>query len=330
MKPIKRKSKPPRMKTRKKSGGMLSTIIIGLIFAIGLGIMLYPTVSDWWNSMHQSRAIQSYADTVSEMSEQDYDAIFSVAEEYNNRRRAAGAAMLKDPLDGYEQTLTIDGTNVIGYVEIPKINVKLPVYHGTNERELQAGCGHLDGSSLPIGGESNHAVLSTHRGLPTAKLFSDLDQLEEGDTFTITVLNRVLTYEVDQIRIVLPTQMQDMSIVEGMDYCTLMTCTPYGINTHRLLVRGHRIETQNLIHLEQDASKVNPLLVAIAVGLPILLIVLVILIWRTGRKPPAYTVPQASTASEEPDESDEPMDDIPLDPHEFDEPEAPSDWEELE
>ncbi len=323
MKPFKRKPKPRK---KSKSGGMLSTVVIGAIFAVGLCILLYPAVSDWWNSMHQSRAIQGYTAAVEDMTEADYDAIFAAAEEYNDRRRAAGAAILKEPLDGYEQALSIDGTDVIGYVDIAKIDVHLPLYHGSEEKSLQIGCGHLEGSSLPIGGESNHAVLTTHRGLPTAKLFSDLDQLEEGDTFTVTILNRVLTYEVDQIRIVLPTQMEELGIVDGMDYCTLMTCTPYGINTHRLLVRGHRIETQNLINLERDATKMNPLIVALAIGLPVLLIVLLILIWRAGRKPPQYTVPQPSAPE---DLEPPPDDDSPLDPHEFDEPEEPSDWEEL-
>lgn len=320
----------------------LSTVLIGVIFVVGLGVMLYPTIADWWNSWHQSQMIAGYTEAVETMTQEDYDALFAQADEYNARRLDAGLPILESPLEGYEDTLNIGGTGIMGYVTIDKIDVELPIYHGTGEAVLQVGCGHLEGSSLPVGGESTHAVLSTHRGLPSAKLFTDLDELTEGDTFQVTVLNRVLTYEIDQIRIVLPKELEELDITPGMDYCTLMTCTPYGVNSHRMLLRGHRVETHDLLNLEQDASKINPLIVAIAIGLPLLLIVLTIMIIRAGKKKP--DIPLAGlrdvetilpgTAASEQELPDTPLSDEelpPLDePDEPEEPEEPSDWEEIE
>ena len=222
----------------------LSTIILSAIFLVGLGIILYPTVSDYWNSFHQTRAIDNYNALVEELDDTDYEALFAAAEEYNEQLRRLGA-----PFSEYEQleelyysVLDVAGTGIIGYINIPKISVNLPIYHGTGDAVLNVAVGHLEGSSLPIGGEARHSVLSAHRGLPSAKLFTDLDQLDVADIFTITVLNQVLTYEIDQVLIVEPTQLEALNVSPGKDYCTLLTCTPYGINTHRMLVRGHRIE----------------------------------------------------------------------------------------
>lgn len=188
--------------------------------------------------------------------------------------------------DEYYSVLDVAGNGIIGYVDIPKIDVELPVYHGTSDQILNMAVGHLEGSSLPIGGESRHAVLSAHRGLPSAKLFTDLDKMEVGDTFTITVLNQVLTYEVDQILIVEPAQLESLNIVDGEDYCTLLTCTPYGINTHRLLVRGHRIENeQGSIVIQREAIKIPAYIAAPAIAIPILFILLLVLMFTYRRKP---------------------------------------------
>ena len=214
-----------------------STIILILIFLVGLSVMLYPTVSDYVNQRHQSRALASYDETVNEMSDADYTAYFEAADAYNQRLAATpNSFFTPEQVSGYDETLDVSGTGIMGYITIPRIGVELPVYHGTSDGVLQVAAGHLEGSSLPVGGAGTHAVISAHRGLPSAKLFTNLDELEAGDTFTITVLDRVLTYEVDRISIVLPTETDLLQPVEGQDYVTLMTCTPYGINTHRLLV----------------------------------------------------------------------------------------------
>ena len=213
-----------------------STIILILIFLVGLSVMLYPTVSDYVNQRHQSRALASYDETVNEMSDADYTAYFEAADAYNQRLAATpNSFFTPEQVSGYDETLDVSGTGIMGYITIPRIGVELPVYHGTSDGVLQVAAGHLEGSSLPVGGAGTHAVISAHRGLPSAKLFTNLDELEAGDTFTITVLDRVLTYEVDRISIVLPTETDLLQPVEGQDYVTLMTCTPYGINTHRLL-----------------------------------------------------------------------------------------------
>ena len=212
-----------------------------MVFLVGLSLLLYPTVSDYWNSLHQSRAIASYAGQVAGLDDEVYEALWAEAEAYNETLpdKADRFNMSEEELEEYQTYLSVSGTNVIGYIEIDKIGCYLPIYHGTDESVLQVGVGHLEGSSLPVGGPGTHCVISGHRGLPSAKLFTDLDQMEVGDTFVLYVLDETLTYEVDQIRIVEPTEMSELAIVEGEDYCTLVTCTPYGINTHRLLVRGH-------------------------------------------------------------------------------------------
>ena len=257
----------------------LSTIILILIFLVGLSVMLYPSVSDAVNRKHQSRAVAGYAEEVEQLSDADYQTYFDAADAYNRQLNTTPNAFYKpDLVSGYAQTLDISGTGIMGYITIPKISVELPIYHGTDEGVLQVAAGHLEGSSLPVGGAGTHAVISAHRGLPSAKLFTNLDELEVGDRFTITVLNRVLTYEVDQISIVLPTEIDQLLPTEGMDYVTLMTCTPYGINTHRLLVRGKRVETtesQKHIRVTADAFRIEPIIVAPILAIPMLLAALV-------------------------------------------------------
>ncbi len=257
----------------------LSTIILILIFLVGLSVMLYPSVSDAVNRKHQSRAVAGYAEEVEQLSDADYQTYFDAADAYNRQLNTTPNAFYKpDLVSGYAQTLDISGTGIMGYITIPKISVELPIYHGTDEGVLQVAAGHLEGSSLPVGGAGTHAVISAHRGLPSAKLFTNLDELEVGDRFTITVLDRVLTYEVDQISIVLPTEIDQLLPTEGMDYVTLMTCTPYGINTHRLLVRGKRVETtesQKHIRVAADVFRIEPIIVAPILAIPMLLAALV-------------------------------------------------------
>ena len=254
----------------------LSTILLVLVFLVGLSVVLYPTVSDWVNRRNASRALVSYDETVNALSDADYEACFAAADDYNRRLAATENAFYKPELvSGYEQTLDLSGTGIMGYITIQKIGVELPIYHGTGEGVLQVAAGHLQGSSLPVGGAGTHAVISAHRGLPSAKLFTNLDELEVGDTFTVTVLDRVLTYEVDLISIVLPNETDLLQPTPGKDYLTLMTCTPYGINTHRLLVRGHRVETvenQKHIRVTADAVRVQPAVVAPLLAVPLLVL----------------------------------------------------------
>ena len=266
----------------------LSTIILILIFLVGLSVMLYPSVSDAVNRKHQSRAVAGYAEEVEQLSDADYQTYFDAADAYNRQLNTTPNAFYKpDLVGGYAQTLDISGTGIMGYITIPKISVELPIYHGTDEGVLQVAAGHLEGSSLPVGGAGTHAVISAHRGLPSAKLFTNLDELEVGDRFTITVLDRVLTYEVDQISIVLPTEVDQLLPTEGMDYVTLMTCTPYGINSHRLLVRGRRIETPDKlkhIRVTADAIKIEPIITAPIMALPLLLVLLLWLLFSNRKR----------------------------------------------
>lgn len=267
------------MKWLKKNG---STIILVVIFLIGLSLLLYPTVSDYWNSLHQSRAIATYAEEVAAIEEEDYDKILNDAKSYNQKiaDRMNRWILSEEESEEYETLLNIGNTGIMGYIEIPSINVSLPIYHGTDEAVLQIGVGHLSGSSLPVGGKGTHCVLSGHRGLPSAKLFTNLDQLKVGDIFTIQVLDETLTYEVDQIRIVEPDDLSDLKIEEDSDLCTLITCTPYGVNSHRLLVRGYRIANieKTSIRVTADAIQVDPVLVASMLAGPILVIVFVCII----------------------------------------------------
>ena len=266
-----------------------STLFLIIIFVIGLSLLLYPTVSDYWNSFHQSRAIASYVESVSNLDQEEYDRLLAEAAAYNQSLVGHETRFTFTEEEEAEYLSLLGSTGgAIGYIEIPTIKLTLPIYLGTSEAVLQAGVGTMEGTSLPIGGESTHAVLTGHRGLPSATLFTHLDKLVEGDLFHIHILNETLTYEVDQILIVEPEDLEALSIVEGKDYCTLVTCTPYGINTHRMLIRGHRAETPaDMLYTQvsADALQFDPQLIAPLVAVPILLILLVFLLvgGRRGR-----------------------------------------------
>ena len=267
----------------------ISTAILILIFFAGLSLLLYPTISDYWNSMHQSRAITEYAEQVAKLDDESYDRLLQDAKDYNRTllTKKDRYELSDRERKEYESLLNVSGNGMIGYIEIPSIKCSLPIYHGVDEAVLQIAVGHIEGTSLPVGGKSTHCVLSGHRGLPSAKLFTDIDKLKNGDEFMLRVLDETLTYEVDQIRIVEPQEMTDLEIEEGKDYCTLVTCTPYGINTHRLLVRGHRVanrkDAQN-VRVTADAMQIEPLIVAPIVAVPMLLILLMILLLPKHRK----------------------------------------------
>ena len=281
------KAEVPKKK-KKRKGPSISTIILVLIFFLGMGIMLYPTVSDWWNSLHATRAIEGYVSAVEDMSGKEKEVILGAAREYNaGLQSGVNFLVTEEELKEYNSILDITGTGIMGYLQIPAISVNLPIYHTVDEGVLQVAIGHIPGSSFPVGGEGTHAILSGHRGLPSAKLLSDLDKVVEGDIFTIDIMDETVTYMVDQIRIVLPEETDELAIQPGKDYCTLVTCTPYGINTHRILVRGKRIENlaeEVLIQITADAVKIDSKLVAPAVALPILLVMLIWLLIRY-RKP---------------------------------------------
>lgn len=266
---------------KKKTNNYITGLLVLILFT-GLSLLLYPSVSEYWNSFHQTRAIATYAEDVANMNEEQYEKLWKAAEKYNRKlQKQQGIRTLSEEgKKEYDKQLNISGIGVMGYVEIPKIASTLPIYHGTEESVLQIAIGHLEWSSLPVGGESTHCVLSGHRGLPSAKLFTNLDMLTEGDVFMLRVLDEVLTYEVDQILIVEPEHTEALDIVEGKDYCTLVTCTPYGINTHRLLVRGHRIENLDAYdaRITADGVQLEPLMVAVFVAIPLLLLVIIILL----------------------------------------------------
>ena len=258
-----------------------TTIILFLVFALGIGLILYPSFSDWWNSFHQTRAIMNYAAEVDRMDTSEYDRLIEEARRYNEDLAHTGINwnMTEEELDRYEHTLRFNDSGNMGYIDIPKIKVSLPLYHGVGENMLQTSIGHLEGTSLPVGGEGTHCILSGHRGLPSARLFTDLDKLVEGDTWTLTILNETLSYECDQIRVVEPTDVSDLKILPGKDYCTLLTCTPYGINTHRLLVRGHRIENaQGEAKVVADAVMIESAYAAPFFAVPILLMLMLLLL----------------------------------------------------
>jgi sortase A len=274
------------MKNRK------STIVLLLVFLIGLSLLLYPTISNYWNTIHQSRAISRYAEAVANLDDTAYSRYWAEAESYNmallnNPHRYSPS---KEDNALYERLLNISDSGIMGYIEIPSIGISLPIYHGVKDTVLQIAIGHIEGTSLPVGGPSTHCVLSGHRGLPSAKLFTDLDKLAPGDLFLIRVLDDILTYEVDAIHIVEPDDLSFLEIEEGRDLCTLVTCTPYSINSHRMLVRGHRVENQQGVpsnRIIADAMQIDPILVAPAVAAPMLLVLLIALLIRTsdrGRK----------------------------------------------
>ena len=263
-----------------------STLIILLILFAGLALLLYPTISDYWNSFHQTRAIASYVKAVDHLDQKDYQKIWNEARQYNERLGKTGIKMplSKEEEKTYEKLLNVSGNGIMGYIEIPKIRVSLPIYHGMDEGVLQIATGHLAGTSLPVGGKSSHCAISGHRGLPSARLFTDLDKMTKDDIFMIHVLNKTLTYEVDQIRIVLPDDLSNLKIEDGQDLCTLITCTPYGVNTHRLLVRGHRIANLDTESAAADAVKVDPLVVASVVAIPVLLLLVLALFIPKGKR----------------------------------------------
>ncbi len=263
------------------------TLLLFLIALIGAGLIAYPSFADWWNSFHQSRAVASYAQAVADMNREEYDEIIKAAEDYNKELAKTGIIWNLDEEQEkkYTSLLNVNETGIMGYIDIPKIKILLPVYHGVDEAVLQVAIGHLSGTSLPVGGKSSHCVVSGHRGLPSAKLFTDIDKLVEGDTWTINVLDRTLTYEVDQIRVVEPTDLSDLQIEKGKDYCTLVTCTPYGINTHRLLVRGHRIENaQGEANVVADALQLEPIYIAPFIAAPMIAVLLIIMFISTSRR----------------------------------------------
>ena len=266
-----------------------TTVILLIVLIAGLSLLLYPSFSDWWNSMHQSRAVASYVEQVAQIDEEQYAHLWDAAWNYNRSLidRPNTYTLNDEQKAEYDQILDIGGLGIMGYIEVPAIGVTLPIYHGTDEAVLQIAVGHLEWTSLPVGGESSHCVVSGHRGLPSAKLFTDLDKLVVGDIFIFRVLDEILTYEVDQILIVKPNETDALLIQEGEDLCTLITCTPYGVNSHRLLVRGHRVENQEevkAIRVTADAMQIEPVIVAPIVAIPMLLVLLIFLLIPKPRR----------------------------------------------
>ena len=266
----------------------LVNFLLFLILLTGFSLLLYPTVSDYWNSMHQSRAIADYTQSIANLDETDYTQLWQAALDYNAAlpEKLNRFFMTDEEREAYGALLYVS-SNIMGYIEIPKIECRLAIYHGTGESALQVGVGHIEGSSLPTGGLGTHCALSGHRGLPSAKLFTNLDRMAEGDVFMLKVLNETLTYEVDQILVVEPDDMSGLDIDPQQDYCTLVTCTPYGINSHRLLVRGHRIETveeKEKIHVTAEAEDVPRDRVAMILAVPVVLLwILITILFRRKR-----------------------------------------------
>ena len=269
----------------------LSTILLVAVLVVGVGLMAYPSVSDWWNSFHQTRAIASYSDTVATMDNEIYDQLWQEAEAYNAAlaQKANPYFFTEEDQALYDSTLNVSGTGIMGYIDIPEIKCTLPIYHGTSDAVLQVGVGHIEGSSLPVGGEGTHCVLSGHSGLPSAVLFTHLEDLDIGDLFTLQIMDETLTYEVDRFNRVLPHEMDLLTIEEGKDSCTLVTCTPYGVNTHRLLVHAHRVANEAAtahIRVTADAVRIDPILVSPAAAVPMLLLLFLWLMFGGGKKKP--------------------------------------------
>ena len=265
----------------------LGNILLTLAFVVGIALLAYPSFSDWWNTFHQTRAIAGYTAKVANMDREDFDRMWAEAEAFNEylSKKTNRFNLTQEELATYNSILDVTGTGIMGYIDIPSIKISLPIYHGTDESILQIAIGHIAGTSFPIGGEGTHAAVSGHRGLPSARLFTDIDKLQAGDKFLLQMLDRTLTYEVDQIRIVLPQELQDLEIDPYQDYVTLITCTPYGVNTHRLLVRGHRVDNDNTdaTRITADAMRFEPVIVAPLVAAPILLVLLIILLVSTSK-----------------------------------------------
>lgn len=259
----------------------ITTILLVFILIIGLSLLLYPTVSEYINSKNQSRAVRDYSARVMEMNDDSSDSMLDEARRYNEElANTSGTIIHPERVSGYDEILDVTGTGIMGYVSIPKIEVELPIYHGVDEDVLQIAAGHLPGTSMPVSGGDSHIVLSGHRGLPSALLFTRLDELEKGDTFQISVLKEQYTYEIDQIKIVLPDELDDLAIEEGKEYCTLMTCTPYGVNSHRLLVRGIRIDTAKegeSNYITNEAYQIDPVIVMPVLAIPMFGIWMIVL-----------------------------------------------------
>ena len=265
-------------------------IVLVLMLFVGVCGLLYPSVSQYWNSKTQSRAVANYQQILESIKPEDYTAYFDAANGYNRDLSELSSPLLDyGALTNYEQILNISGNGVMGFITISKIGVELPIYHSIRNEVLNIACGHLEGTSLPVGGDSTHCVLSAHRGLPHAKLFTELDKMELGDTFTITVLNQTITYQIDQIKVVRPNEINDIQIIPGEDLCTLLTCTPYGINSHRLLVRGKRVENAApALYVTSNAYRIDSLVATPIVAAPILLVLLIMLMVKyrdKGSKP---------------------------------------------
>jgi len=259
-----------------------NTIIMVLLFFMGLLVLLYPTLSDFYNQKVQSAAIVDYESILADYEEKDYSNLFEESNKYNEElKKLSDPYLMYKTLKNYNDIINANGKGMMGYIQIDKIKVELPIYHGTSEEVLNVAVGHLEGSSIPVGGLGTHSVLSAHRGLPSTKLFTDLDKLEVGDIFTVTILNRLLTYQIDHIEIVEPHNINNLKIDPNEDYVTLMTCTPYGINTHRLLVRGKRIENiEKPIYITTEAFKVSTITVTSLVAIPIILLLLLIITFK--------------------------------------------------
>ncbi len=275
--------------TKKGKGNNITTMLLILVLLIGLSLLLYPTVSDYINSLNQSGVISHYTEIVADMDDEECEKLLEAAKNYNENISKRDNVLVLSPEEEaeYKSLLNVSADGAMGYIEIPSIKCTLPIYHGTSNVVLQTAIGHLEWTSLPVGGEGTHSVVSGHRGLPSAKLFTNLDKLQEGDIFIIRVLNEVITYEVDQITVIKPDEIEVLKIEEGMDYCTLFTCTPYAINTHRLCVRGHRIENieeSKQIHIISEAMQIEPLLVAIVMAIPMLIILFIIASVANNRK----------------------------------------------
>ena len=283
---IEQQEQAPKGKKKLRKNTVI-TIVLVIIFAAGLSLMLYPSFSNWWNQRHQTQAIAGYVAASNDMTKEQRQKMWDQAVAYNQKLSQKGTNfnLSEEELKEYNSILDVTGTGIMGYVDIPKINISLPIYHGTDEAVLQVAIGHIAGSSLPVGGAGSHCVVSGHRGLPSARLFTDLDKLQDGDHFMLQVLGETLTYQVDQIRTVLPGELGDLQIEEGQDYCTLVTCTPYGVNTHRLLVRGHRVANdEGDVMINADATQVDPLQAALVIGAILLLLILLWTVLATRQR----------------------------------------------
>ena len=275
---VNKKTANERRSAKKKQSKIVNIALV-VVMIIGLIIVLYPAFSNWWNERHTTKAIATYIEEVEKIDDSGKQEMIDRAVAYNKKLSSLDFSLTDEEYAEYESILDVSGTGIMGYIQIPVINVNLPIYHGTEETILSIAVGHIAGSALPVGGKGTHAVLSGHRGLPSAKLFSDLDLLKEGDIFTISILDQVLTYQIDQIHIVLPEEISDLAISQNEDYVTLVTCTPYGVNTHRILVRGRRIDNikdMSSIVVNSEAVRISPSIVILVIAVPLIIIAMII------------------------------------------------------